>query len=111
MTGFSSQVRHMIIQRADQWCESCGLQRGTEAHHRRPRGIGGTHRPCTNLPSNGLWLCRECHNTIESHRHNARANGWLVRQTEDPATVPVLYRGTWVMLDDLGNLHDVGGAA
>lgn len=111
MTGFSPTVRRTIIERADRWCEVCGLYPGSEAHHRRPRGMGGTNRPETNQPSAGLWLCRGCHDEIESHRHNARANGWLVPQNQEPADVPVLYRGTWVRLDDLGNLHDVGGAA
>ena len=111
MTGFSPTVRATIIARADRYCERCGLWPGIEAHHRRPRGMGGTNRHSTNYASAGLWLCRTCHHDIETHRTEAIDKGWLVRQTEEPLDVPVLYRGTWVRLDDLGNLHDVDGAA
>ncbi len=106
MTGFSPQARAVIIQRGDRVCEVCGLRLGTQAHHRRARGMGSTKRPEYNQPANGLWTCNDCHARIESQRSEALTYGWLVRQTDDPAQVPVLYRGTWVYLDDLGNLHD-----
>ena len=111
MSSFSPAVRRTIIERADRWCESCGLEPGREAHHRRPRGMGGTKRESTNTPSAGLWLCRSCHTYIETNRAEALACGRLVRQTDEPADVPVLYRGTWVLLDDLGGLRDVEGIA
>lgn len=115
MTGFSPQVRAIIHERSDWICEVCvpplggdgPLQRlGCQAHHRRPRGAGGSRRPSTNQASNGLWVCAEHHAYIESHRTEALANGWLLRQHEEPLSVPVLYRGTTVYLDDLGNVHD-----
>lgn len=106
VTGFTPKVRRIIIDRADRYCERCGECLGEEIHHRRPRGSGGTKRESTNLPSNGLYLCRDCHSFCELKRDEARKCGWLLRQTQDPATVPVFYRGTWVVLDDLGNLHD-----
>jgi 5-methylcytosine-specific restriction protein A len=110
MTGFSPQVRRIIHERAQGFCERCGGELGFEIHHRRPRGAGGTRRPESNLPSNGLLLCPKSHRRIESHRAEAYEHGWLVRQTDDPATVPLLYRGTWVVLDALGNLHDANPA-
>lgn len=106
MTGFSSRVRAVIIERSDGWCECCGLKRGAEVHHRRARGMGSTKRPETNQPSNGLFLCPECHRRAESHRTSALAFGWLVPQHRDPRDIPVLYRGTPVFLDDHGNMHD-----
>lgn len=106
MTGFSSQVRRIITARADRYCERCGGDIGWEIHHRRPRGMGGTNRPGTNQPSAGLLLCGGCHRRIESHREEAYEHGWLVKQTDNPADVPVLYRGTRVYLDDYGNMHD-----
>lgn len=109
-TGFCTATRRIIITRADFWCERCGGQLGVEAHHRRPRGAGGTNRESTNTASNGLWLCRGCHDRIEAHRAEAREFGWLVRQTEEPREVPVLYRGSLVILDDLGGLEDYPGA-
>ena len=110
MTGFSPAVRRIITERSQHFCERCGMEQGVEIHHRRARGMGSTKRPNTNLPANGLNLCRDCHSDIEAHRHNARAYGWLLRQNQEPAEVPVLYRGIWVRLDDLGNLYDVEAA-
>jgi 5-methylcytosine-specific restriction protein A len=106
VTGFSSHVRATIHERAQGWCERCGGERGWEIHHRRPRGAGGTRRPETNLPSNGLLLCAASHRRIESQRAEAYEHGWLVHQTSDPREIPVLYRGTWVLLDDRGCMHD-----
>jgi hypothetical protein len=68
--------------------------------------MGGTNRPESNAPSAGLLLCGGCHRRSESHREEAYEHGWLVRQTDDPAMVPVLYRGTNVYLDEFGNMHD-----
>ncbi|MFV8317164.1 hypothetical protein [Mycobacterium sp. 23] len=47
---------------------------------------------------------------MESHRREAYEYGWLVRQTEEPRDIPVLYRGTLVLLDDFGNLEDYPGS-
>lgn len=106
MTGFSAQTRAIIRDRAKFYCERCGERMGHEIHHRRPRGMGSTHRPETNQPSNGLLLCQPCHLFVESNRKRALEHGWLVRQHQDPIQVPVLYRGTKVWLDDNGNMHD-----
>ena len=106
-TGFPPKVRVLITQRAQLQCERCGLRPGVEAHHRRPRGAGGTRRESTNQPSNGLWLCGDCHRWVESNRREALSFGLLLRQTEEPRHVQVLYRGALVFLDDLGNIEDV----
>ena len=111
MTSFSPRVRAIISDRADRYCERCGGDIGTQIHHRRPRGRGGTKRPETNQASNGLLLCARCHSKIESHRTEAYEYGWLVRQHEEPRDIPVLYRGTLVLLDDLGNVLDVNHQA
>src|SRR5581483_9639978 len=104
-TGFPPLVRHMIRQRSDGWCELCGLDRVQDTHHRRPRGAGGSRRESTNTASNALALCGSCHRLCESFRQVATKMGWLVPQSvEYPASVPVLYRGSWVVLDDLGGM-------
>lgn len=105
MTGFTPQVRSIVHQRADWWCERCGMTRGVQMHHRRARGMGGTNRPETNRPSAAGWLCLKCHCWVENNRDAARNEGWLVRQTDNPADIPVMYRGGKVILDDLGNLR------
>jgi 5-methylcytosine-specific restriction protein A len=107
VTGFSAAVRTTIRQRADGYCEVCGRARGAEAHHRRPRGMGGTNREDTNTASAGLFLCRDCHRLIESYRNVAEVLGWLVPQNQPPADIPVMYRGAWVFLDELGNLQPI----
>jgi 5-methylcytosine-specific restriction protein A len=106
VTGFATQVRAVIQQRSQGFCERDGWNLATEIHHRRCRGMGSTKREATNQPSNGLHLCNACHRFIESHRREALEQGWLVRQHDEPLDVPVLYRGTVVYLDNLGNMHD-----
>lgn len=109
MTGFSSEVREIVRQRAGWTCEvqvRCQSRAmGWELHHRRPRGMGGSRRPETNSPANSLGVCADCHRFIEHHRDTARANGWLVRQVDNPATIPVLRRQVWVLLDDHGGFE------
>lgn len=107
MTGFSAAVRTTIRQRADGWCERCGLQRGTEMHHRRTRGMGGSKQEDTNTASNALHLCSPCHTYITEHPRDAYNHGWSVLSHQNPADIPVEYRGDWVYLDSLGNLQPI----
>lgn len=102
MTGFSKQVRTTVRKRSAGWCERCGAEPATEYHHRRPRGMGGTQRLETNLPSACLHLCVDCHRDIELYRRRALESGWLVAQNMQPLSVAVIYRGQWVLLDDNG---------
>jgi 5-methylcytosine-specific restriction enzyme A len=119
-TGFTTEVRDLIRDRAAGNCERCGdlnnvRDHGAQVHHRRPRGMGGTKRDSTNGPSNGLHLCGMCHRVVENNREISLNLGQLVRQQQDPKTVPVLYRGQWVLLDDDGYTYEipapVGGVA
>ena len=95
-TGFPPKVRQQIVERCAGRCEvmATGCTFTAQAiHHRRARGAGGTRRPDTNLPSNGLACCDACHRRIESQRTEALVAGWLVPQNGVPAAVPVVYRG------------------
>ncbi len=105
MTSPTRKVRLVCWVREDRDCGRCSrpLMDG-ELHHRRPRGAGGSRRTETNLPGNLLWLCRECHAYVESHRRAAMADGLLVGQLETPSLVPLLYRGRWSLLDDDGGV-------
>lgn len=95
-TGPSVEVVDLVLERAQYSCELDGAQigdrRGVDyhVHHRRPRRMGGSQLPDTNQPQNLLILCARCHTDVESLRTVAYEGGWLVRQHEDPATVPVL---------------------
>lgn len=114
-TGFPPKVKKLIAERAsatgdaaDAYCEVwevCHGARSGPAHHRRPRGQGGSRRRDTNLPSNGLSCCPACHDWIESNRDEAKKHGWLLEQHQSPAEVPVLRRGQLVLLDDIGGFH------
>lgn len=92
MTGFSRATVEAAISRANNICE-CGGPGCTitpsQAHHRRPRGAGGSRRADTNTLANLLLVCEPCHRYIESHRRWAYGRGFLLRQTDDPALVPV----------------------
>lgn len=102
-TGFEPLVRSLIYDRSGGRCERCNLWTSdTQIHHRRPRGMGGTLRADTNSASAGVLLCGQCHWMVESYRAQAFDDGWLVRQSHSPITVPVLRRGFWVLLDDAG---------
>ena len=104
MTGFSKAVRELVQARSGGFCEVCGVGAVEQAHHRRPRGAGGSKAADTNNIANCLGACTQCHSMIESRREFALDRGWLVRQGHDPAEVPVVWQGTWVQLTDEGRV-------
>jgi len=69
--------------------------------------MGGTRRSDTNTAAGGVLLCGACHRHVEAHRAQAFADGFLVRQSQTPAEVPVLRRGVWVVLDPDGGYGQV----
>jgi 5-methylcytosine-specific restriction protein A len=115
-TGFPPAVRELFAARSGNCCERCGeYHSDLQDHHRRPRSMGGSRRSDTNVASNGGRICGACHLFVESHRSRAYDEGWLLRQSQAPLSVPVLYRGVWVLLDDEGYTYriptPVGGVA
>ncbi len=100
MSTFSPAVRALLVQRSRGMCELCRRAPGTDAHHRRPKGMGGDKRPDTHAVTNGVWVCSPCHHDrIHAHPAAARADGWMVRQSADPALVPLRDRlGDWFLL-------------
>lgn len=108
----------VVLHRQDYRCVRCGApiegQRGLDwsAHHRRPRGAGGSRRPDTDAAVNILVVCGHgasgCHGYIESRRTEAFDNGWLVRQGVDPATVAVLvdHESRWTYCTEDGYADD-----
>lgn len=103
-TGFPKRIKELMWERSQGMCEICGLAEPVDAHHRRPRGKGGTRRSDTNAPSNGLMICRPCHDIVESRRDFARERGWLVPQSFDPSDVPLIYQGSWALLTATGSV-------
>lgn len=107
MTGFSPAARRLINDRAEDTCERCGAAAVEQHHHRRARGAGGSKDPITNTPANAFGVCASCHAYIESNRTEALQKGWLVRQGQDPRTIPVLRYGTWVLLGEDGSVEPI----
>jgi 5-methylcytosine-specific restriction protein A len=103
-------TRETVFRRDERRCVVCGCEaywRGLQVHHRRPRAMGGSRRPDTNSPPNLLTVCLDHHAWIESHRMESLAAGLLLRQSDDPAQVPVdTWRGRIYLTPD-GSFHAV----
>ena len=110
-TGPSRKTRRLVIDRDGGVCRMCG-RAGTNVHHRRPRGMGGTRDPETNSPANLVLLCGSgttgCHGWIESHRAEAMAAGWLVSKWADPSTTPIKTSRGVIRLTDHGTIITIG---
>ena len=104
-TGPDVATRELVRWRDRDQCRRCGATTW-QIHHRRPRGMGGTRDPLTNGPANLVLLCGSgvtgCHGWVESHRAEARADGWLVSKWADPAAIPIVHNGRTIYLDDRG---------
>ena len=113
-------VRALVHDRAEGVCE-VGLAQvcdwyGVEVHHRVTRKRGGRcsdeARAESDRLSDLLLACGLCHEAVHRAGRSAFYGGWRVHEGFDPAREPVLYRGDWRWLDDLGGVHDfeVGAA-
>lgn len=97
-------TREIVDRRSGGSCEICGHEMATEHQHRIRRGAGGSSRNDEiHRPSSLLHLCSRCH-VAADNAPDRYENGWSIRRGADvdPATVPVFYRRTWVLLDDEG---------
>lgn len=110
--AFSKETKRKIAARDDDRCARCGGWgdwRGFQFHHRLPRRMGGTSNPKVELPSNGVMLCADCHDWIESHRTLATLQGWILRDGHDPSKRPITHAqwGTVVLnIDGSITMHD-----
>ncbi len=93
-TGPSTAVRAVVMARAGNCCERCGISiadQPASIHHRQARGMGGTKDPAANDVPNLALLCGTgttgCHGHIESHRTQAIADGWIVPKWGDPQPI------------------------
>ena len=80
----------------------------TDDSHRIKNGMGGRKGAAAvrhHVLSNLLHACRGCHaGALHAAPAAAYWRGWMLREHEDPRTVPCLYRGIWVLLTDDGQL-------
>lgn len=100
-----ADTRAEVQARDNYRCVRCGNGDGAglplQAHHRQPRGMGGSSDPKSASPANLITLCLSCHGWVESHRTQAEALGFIVRHGIDPATVPVWIDGyRWMLRHD-----------
>lgn len=108
-------TKQTVLQRDNWTCVRCGRYVGPfgdySIHHRRPRAMGGTKRPETDLPANLITLCGSgttgCHGQVESRREDARAAGLLLWQSQTPSAEPVLTHRGLLLLDDEGFFTEV----
>lgn len=81
---------------------------GWSAHHRRPRGSGGTSDPEIGNITNCLILCGSgttgCHGWVERFRASAEEYGYIVRRGIIPPLAVRIKRndGTWWLLTRSG---------
>lgn len=111
--NFPRDVIELVTARSQGYCEvmstGCTLM-AEHHHHRRPKSMGGTRRPESQLASNCCVTCLRCHLKIHAMPSWARDNGFLVRQSDHPAMVPMWWRCAetgghkdLVLLDDAGH--------
>lgn len=111
-------LRASLPGRSHGWCEMqipdvCTGQ-ATEPAHRNGSKSGGRHGDgalVNDRSSNVLhsdWACHRWQTATAANRQVAEANGWVLREDDDPLTRRVLYRGQWVLLDDDWNVTPCG---
>lgn len=100
-------LREQLWERSEGRCEVSGLPLDPDtfdAHHRRPKGHGGTSRLDTDTLCNLLALDPQVHNggkaSVHGNRPRSEEHGWLLPQSTPIAGEwPVqLSDGRWVYL-------------
>lgn len=83
------KVKQKIAERDQNKCVRCACP-ATDCHHRKPRKMGGTRNNNTVYGyANLISLCRTCHIWVHTHPAGSYQTGFLVRENENPETVPV----------------------
>jgi 5-methylcytosine-specific restriction enzyme A len=89
-TGPDRTTRELVLERDEYSCVICRTGPfGLQQHHRKPRRMGGRSDESINSPSNLITLCPGDHQWVEDRREEAYDLGYLVRERDDPAQVPV----------------------
>lgn len=104
-TGPDRSTRELVLERDEYRCVHCGDNKNLQQHHRKARKAGGrANWRKSNSPANLLTVCADTHAWIESRRAEAYDAGWLVRENDEPADVPVQHfiHGLVYLTDDGG---------
>lgn len=93
-------LRQAIAERSGGVCEGCGIARATNIHHRQYLSRGGQHTLTNTLHLCGTGNTSGCHGRAHTDGSDI---GWSVHRWEDPALIPVDYRGQLRWLTDEGS--------
>lgn len=108
-------TRKLVYERDGHACVACGTGNQLTLQHRRGRGMGGSTRPDTHSPANLIAFCLTQNLAAEDDADFAQeavVMGWKVsRFITDLSVMPCYWHGKWVLLDGLGNVTDIDGAA
>lgn len=102
------RVANLVLLRAGNYCEKCGMPCDDFAlHHRKLRSQGGKDEPC-----NLIAVHHKCHNLGTDSIHNqpekSRVKGWIVPSWAEPSDYPLhLVDGSVVRLDNEGNYQSL----
>ncbi|MFI7642431.1 HNH endonuclease [Nonomuraea sp. NPDC049400] len=111
-------VKELLKARSGGLCEVglvCGGKAlGVDPAHREGKKSGGTSKAWSNLASNLLWSCRDCHDFIDQKQPKAAEKlGLKVREgVARPWEIPVLHKRLgWVLLDHEGGYRPAPAAS
>lgn len=106
-----ARVRAALTLRSEGKCEVGALGctgLAVDPSHRIKTGMGGRKRDAAarhHVLSNILHACRMCHDQrLHAEPGAAYAAGWMLREHQNPAAEPVLYRGELRWLTDDGSV-------
>lgn len=92
--------RRSVEQRSGFVCEGCGNREATEIHHRKYKSRGGGHEVSNLIHLCGWGNHTGCHGV--AHSAEGHELGWSCSSWSVASRVPLLYRGTLVLLTDEG---------
>ena len=102
------KVRAALRERSDGMCEIAApgcTGVATDFAHRKKVGAGGRKGAAArahHVLANALASCRSCHANCHAAPAAAYWRGWMLRENDNPTTMPVLYRGCWPLLSNDG---------
>lgn len=110
-SSIPAKVRAALSVRSGGVCEvqapGC-VGRAIDPSHRKKTGAGGRRGQAAtrhHVLSNLLHSCRFCHERhIHAYPAAAYWRGWALREGDNPASAPCLYRGAWSLLGDDGSV-------
>ena len=101
------KARQVVYERSGRICERCGSTGPGSIHHRKNRSQ--MHKSKHWLVSVLSYLCgngtQGCHGLVTENPALAGEEGLWVRPWQDPAEIPVLYRGRWAYLREDGSVE------